>query len=287
MTLVGRILKYFTIIVLATFLAAVALDAADQRGNFSQSFLAKIWSGRNNSICPEGMVYVSARKDGFCIDKFEASPGAGCPVKTVKSQADTRRNLQSASCVPQSKQGEIPWNFISQAQALEACVKAGKRLPTNEEWYLAALGTPDFSEEWTQQDCQLNSNWDNQPGLTGSGEHCVSAAGAYDMVGNVWEWVRGEIVEGKWQDLAMPPSGFVGGVNSEGLPILVSPDKPDPNFNQDYFWIKDKGIRGIARGGYWNNQTKGGIYAVYMVPPPSYVGKGVGFRCVQDPNFSR
>jgi formylglycine-generating enzyme required for sulfatase activity len=63
-------------------------------------------------------------------------------------------------------------------------------LPTDKEWLQVALGTPDKETGWDSDDCQVENNWDIQPGLAGTGKNCVSAAGAYDMIGNVWEWTN-------------------------------------------------------------------------------------------------
>ncbi len=63
--------------------------------------------------------------------------------------------------------------------------------------------------------------------------------------------------------------------------ILSTGDKEDQNFNEDYLWIKKKGVRGIARGGYWANGAEAGVYAMYLVSPTSFAGDGIGFRCVK------
>jgi VCBS repeat-containing protein len=68
--------------------------------------------------------------------------------------------------------------------------------------------------------------------------------------------------------------------------VTVNPDgtyeyTPNPDYNNDYFWLKTKGLRGMVRGGYWNNKTDAGIYSLYAVTPPSSVEPGVGFRCVK------
>lgn len=58
-------------------------------------------------------------------------------------------------------------------------------------------------------------------------------------------------------------------------------NNPDPNYNEDYLWTKDSGIRGLIRGGYWNNKADAGVYAMHSAFDPSYVGSGIGFRCVK------
>jgi formylglycine-generating enzyme required for sulfatase activity len=77
--------------------------------------------------------------------------------------------------------GVLPSACLSWFQAAQACAISGKRLPTNQEWQLAAAGTPD-----TTTDCNEASG---MPSTTGALPNCRSAWGTFDMVGNVAEWV--------------------------------------------------------------------------------------------------
>jgi len=276
-----KILKYFVIGAVAIVLVSIGIDATDNFDNFSGSIFKNLLFGKPKGPCPEEMVFVSSEKGGFCIDKYEASADPNCPSPDPASQADTRANIDKQDCRPISKSGVLPWTYISQTQAAVACAKAGKRLPTDSEWYYAALGTPDRASDWTADDCQVAKNWPSQPGLAGSGKNCYSPNGAFDMIGNVWEWVRGEIVDGAFNGKQLPLSGYIKEVNIDGIPIATDEQIPDPNHNQDYIWIKNKETRGMARGGYWDNKEEAGQYSVYLVSPPSFVGDGVGFRCVK------
>ncbi len=231
--------------------------------------------------CPGDMVFVSAPGGGFCVDIYEASAGPACPDNSPDGKSNTQENLDASACMPVSEPGKLPWRNLSQNQASLACAKAGKRLPTNKEWMLAALGTPDKAGSWDSEDCNVSSNWADQPGLTGSGDRCVSSAGAYDMIGNVWEWVDGTVYDGRMENIPLPENGFVTGVNGQGLPSDSNPDEGDPSYYYDYLWIKPGDTRAIARGGYWDNHSDAGQYAFYIVAPPSEAGKGIGFRCVK------
>jgi formylglycine-generating enzyme required for sulfatase activity len=152
-------------------------------------------------------------------------------------------------------------------------------LPTNQEWLQAALGTPDKFAGWGLDDCQVDNNWGEQPGPAGSGDNCISAVGAFDMIGNVWEWVQGAVNDGRLGAKQLPASGYIDSLDGESLPGITNPNAPNAEYNHDYFWLKDKGLRGIVRGGYWNNQSEAGQYSVYMVAPPSSGEAGIGFRC--------
>ncbi len=264
------------VIISAIILTTIGIKASDNFFSSESGGVVK-YEGR----CPAGMVYVLSSSGDFCIDKYEASPSPDCSRQNPSSQVETRANLDQPGCSPVSRLGAVPWRNISQNQAAAACAKAGKRLPTNKEWLQAALGTPDLASGWTSQDCQVAKNWDDQPGLTGSGANCVSAAGTFDMIGNVWEWVDGTIYDGIYQEKELPGQGYINSVDEDGLPSQTNFDIPDENYYQDFFWIKDKGTRGMARGGYWGNESEAGQYAVYLVSPPSFVGIGVGFRCAK------
>jgi len=264
-----KVTKYIIIIISATALVTIGIKASDS-----------LLGDSGNSLCPDEMVFIPSATGGFCIDKFEASAGNSCPVEKVSNQSDSRQNMASASCKPVSVEGVTPWIYISQTQAREACARAGKRLPTNKEWLSASLGTPDKGSSWDSTDCQVAENWEKQPGLTGSGEKCVSSFGAFDMIGNIWEWTDETINNGELNGEILPAQGFVYEANDNGIAMNTGSDGSD-NYNNDYFWIKNSGVRGVARGGFYSNKDQAGIYSAYLVSKPSYVGVGIGFRCVK------
>ncbi len=265
--------RQFLIIVISVVVTSVGIKAADK----ISSSAPKI-SG--NGLCPEDMVQVLAAKGNFCIDKYEASVGEECAHKSPGSEIDSRENLDNNSCAPISASGLTPWRYISQNQASLACARAGKRLPTNQEWQQAALGTADISDNWSADDCQVANNWSAQPGPTGSGSRCVSASGAFDMVGNLWEWTDGTVYEGKFNEKILPDQGYVKAINQDALPSETGL-AGDESYYNDYLYLKKNGTRAIARGGYWNNKEQAGVYSAYIVSLPSYAEAGIGFRCVK------
>jgi formylglycine-generating enzyme required for sulfatase activity len=267
--------RELVIITVAVVLTTAGIKASDRLLN-SEGKVMGVEEG-----CGEGMVFVPFAEKGFCIDRYEVSAGNNCPNIGPSNQIETRDNLNAGACRPVSAAGAVPWRFISQDQAAVACAQAGKRLPTGEEWFAAALGTPDAPGNWGPDDCNVDNNWAEQPGRAGSGKNCVSAVGAYDMVGNAWEWVQGAAYDGNFDGRPLPGPGYIDSTDGYGMPGATNPDTPNPNYNGDYVWIKEKGVRGIARGGYWDNKAEAGQYAVYMETPPSFAGAGVGFRCAQ------
>jgi hypothetical protein len=112
--------------------------------------------------------------------------------------------------------GVKPSAAITWFQAQQACFNARKRLPTNGEWQGAAAGTPDPGPDNGSTDCNTSS-----VGVavnTGSRSSCVSAWGAYDMVGNVWERVADWVTQsggglGSWSGSA-DYQGWVGAATS-------------------------------------------------------------------------
>jgi len=263
-------LRELIVIVLAVVITTIGIRATDD-----------LKENSDEGPCPSDMIFIGSHTGGFCIDKYEASSGEDCLYDSPVNQEETRKNLDHPDCIPVSDVGKMPWRYISQNQASIACAKAGKRLPTNKEWLQASLGTPDANKGWQENDCNVNKNWKNQPGFTGSGEKCVSSFGVFDMIGNVWEWVVDTVYDGKLNGRELPPSGFILGVDDSAVPIETGIDKGDPNYYEDYFWVKTKGARAMARGGYWDNKEEAGQYSIYAVSPPSYTGLAIGFRCVK------
>jgi hypothetical protein len=160
--------------------------------------------------CPAGMIPVST----FCIDKYEASlvrmdtGEAWCPYD----------NPGTTPMVAVSVAGAVPQAYIDQVQAGAACANAGKRLCADTEWLRACQGPNGdtypygdtrmpgvcndhrdvhpmveyfgTSASWIWSDTnnacidQIPETVDHTGSLTG----CVSAEGAFDMMGNLHEW---------------------------------------------------------------------------------------------------
>jgi formylglycine-generating enzyme required for sulfatase activity len=265
---------------LILFFGTLGIDAVDHHKDMKESILGRLIFGEENNLCPEGMSFIDSAERDFCIDRYEASPASDCPYEDPGSQIESSANINYQGCVPVSKKDKVPWRYVSQSQAAELCARAGKRLPTMKEWTKASRGFFDKNGDWGSEDCHLAGNWGQQPGLSGTGGNCVSPDGVYDMIGNVWEWIDGDIKEGRWQDIEMPEEGYISEVDASGVPIATG-NKGSEAHKNDHLWIKKQGVRGIARGGYWMSQEKGGKYSFYMTVPISYTGNGIGFRCVK------
>ncbi|MGE3480674.1 MAG: formylglycine-generating enzyme family protein [Gammaproteobacteria bacterium] len=130
---------------------------------------------------------IMVRVGPLCVDAYEASVwdtsqggGTQSGVGSDNYLCDDNGNDCSASAAnpiyARSEVNRTPSAYITWFQALQACANAGKRLLTNAEWQMAAAGT-------------LDANCTGGAGLTGDRPTCVSNWGAYDMAGNVDEWV--------------------------------------------------------------------------------------------------
>lgn len=253
-------------------LTSFGVEAVDSiRIPGAQTALGILASKITADRCPSEMVELRFGDAVLCVDKYEATPSSDCPLLQPKSNIDTALNISSSDCVPESKNEAWPWTFVAMPQARELCAKAGKRLPTPEEWFAFALGTPDSS------DCNIEGNL----AKTGSLGSCYSGVGAYDMVGNVWEWVEADISKGKLSDSFLPSEGYVKDVDKSGVATLTA-GSPEIVFNNDYFWLDENVEAKMMRGGFYGSGIKGGVYAVHAKNEASFAGQATGFRCVKN-----
>ena len=140
-------------------------------------------------------------------------------------------------------------------RAQQACALSGKRLLTSEEWQRAAMGTP----EPGPADDRVTTCATHSPGpvKTGSRANCSSVWGAFDMVGNVPEWVADRVPFGS---LCGPP-GWPG---CRSTPVL--PGTPVP----------------VSLGGGWWGGQYSGVLAFYSTTDPADTSdQPFGFRCAR------
>ena len=137
------------------------------------------------------------RVGAVCIDKYEASvssePNGGVQYG-VGGTDDYPCDDNGQDCTniyARSIPGVKPSADITYFQAQQALANAGKRLPTNAEWQTAVAGTPDPGTDNDTTDCNVTDDGfpANDPVNAGSRSACVSRFGAFDMVGNIAEWV--------------------------------------------------------------------------------------------------
>lgn len=161
-----------------------------------------------------------------------------------------------------------PSAHLTWFQAQVACKNAAKRLPSNAEWQAAVVGTPDPGPDDGSTDC----NSGDSGGIaavtpTGSRSSCVSADGAFDMVGNLSEWTA---------DWAPQATVGCGGVWNVG----VSPTGDAYCFGGA---VELAEPAGLLRGGRYDFQDAGTDAGPLTVRPRS-VGSPddiIGFRCAR------
>jgi formylglycine-generating enzyme required for sulfatase activity len=156
--------------------------------------------------------------------------------------------------------GVTPAAFITWFQAAAAARNSLKRLPTNQEWQVAALGTPDPD---TADDRSTTCNTlGGEAVLTGSRSACVSDVGAFDMVANLTEWVA------DWADAANSCTAWPGSYGSDESCV------GGPGFGYSNL------PAAMVRGGYFAFYTAG-VFAVNATYLPSMSGNVIGFRCAR------
>jgi formylglycine-generating enzyme required for sulfatase activity len=232
------------------------------------------------------------------MDKYEASVWNLAPIANAKTKAKlvtsiqsgtvTLADLQSAGAVqvglapgdlatascPDTGNGCIgvyavsipgvtPAGYITWFQAAAAARNSLKRLPTNQEWQVAALGTPDTGGT---DNGTTTCDTDQVNGLvslsaTGSRSACISDVGAFDMVGNTWEWVadwvpRSPNAPGSWGAFSNDWQGLVG-AQTTGAPGAL--------------------VRGASR----YDHAEAGVFAVLGDWEPSFQTGNFGFRCAR------
>ncbi len=164
--------------------------------------------------CLPGML----RVDAFCIDRYEAMVVALDQNNNWQPLSPYAHPASGDVLMALSVGGAVPQGNISQIQAEDACMMAGKRLCHDSEWLRACQGAipttypygnvlepgrcndarachpvPQYFESaaswiWSELDHPCISQLPEGLATTGSYADCTSAEGAFDMMGNLHEW---------------------------------------------------------------------------------------------------
>jgi formylglycine-generating enzyme required for sulfatase activity len=254
----------------ALIVTALGIDAADTISGKDGTLLSQVIRTENG--CGLGMVAVDAIPGISCVDQFEVSPGKECPVATPSNSIESQKNTDTKECFAESAKGKTPWGFVTRDQAFQLCARAHKRLPTASEWYGLSLGMTDV-----ESSCNVTSK---SVALTGSRELCVAPHGAYDLVGNLWEWISDDVINGTYNSRTLPQNGYVEQIDNTGIAVMTNVAEQE-SYGNDYFWASNEGVFGIVRGGYYDSGSDAGVYSVHADTPTNAASIGIGFRCVR------
>ena len=186
--------------------------------------------------CTSDMTLVTFDGGSACVDRYEGAlvHGLGDGGETAWPYNRAVDDLEPGTYRAVVARGQKPQGYISSDQAEAACKASAKRLCTRDEWTAACRGRPDHDNVYpygntyeagacnegkpspiitlygpnpTYSSAELNDRRCDEldGGLAKGGDYpkCVSAYGAFDMHGNLHEWV---------EDSANAVSGtFLGG----------------------------------------------------------------------------
>jgi formylglycine-generating enzyme required for sulfatase activity len=194
------------------------------------------------------------------IDKFEASNKRYKEfMKATGHQAPAYWDDPRLSKPDQPVVG-VDWNDAS-----EFCKWEGKRLPTEAEWERAAKGPQgDNHYPWGHTLDPKKANYGQNVGRTtpiDSYPEGVSGFGAYNMAGNVFEWVQ------DWYDLKY---------------YKESPALNPPGAEKGYNFANQGPVR-VLRGGSWLAPATSlhTSHRFWNQPENNSYGVGLGFRCAK------
>ena len=152
---------------------------------------------------PQHMVSLSA----FAIDVYEVTNvqyaecvAAGACAAPIATASQTREDY-----FLNAEYANFPMINVKWEQAQAYCTWAGKRLPTEAEWELAARGANPGAYAWGDDDPDCSkANIYHDPSMSACvgdtvavGSYLAGASefGVMDMTGNVWEWVADSYIE--------------------------------------------------------------------------------------------
>jgi serine/threonine protein kinase len=120
--------------------------------------------------CPAGMTLVRGREENFCIARYEY-PG---------------------------RRGRKPKTNVTWFDARKMCEQRGRRLCELSEWKKACGGTYPYGRSFDPNRCNTvdEDEFERELAASGSFKQCRSPSGAYDMSGNVHEWVAERKIAG-------------------------------------------------------------------------------------------
>ncbi|HLH43537.1 MAG TPA: SUMF1/EgtB/PvdO family nonheme iron enzyme [Bryobacteraceae bacterium] len=206
-----------------------------------------------------GMVYIPAGMFLAGSDKHSVKLHAFYIDATEVSNAEYSDFCEATGCTLPEGARNLPVVNVTIEQARAYARWSHKRLPTALEWERAARGTSGALFPWGDAEDPSRANVSNNSTLAQHALMPVRSFGeypAFQMIGNAWEMVEGEIT----------PSA-----NS----LRTFPRLRPPSASGERWFA----IRG---GSYQTPLTQALVWEFDSIPA-SYAASDIGFRCAKDP----
>ncbi|HMA91491.1 MAG TPA: SUMF1/EgtB/PvdO family nonheme iron enzyme [Polyangiaceae bacterium] len=271
----------------------LAATAASPYSDCPLGYTRTTTAGAVPVVCMKGrdqMVKVGTGSSAFWIDRYESSawssPNGSADASAEQYGLDVlwpypngfgKSGESSASVYALSESGVLPAGYATWFQANLACRMSGKRLPTGDEWLMAASGTVDPGENDGATGSCVTS-WPatatedlRRSGLGATG--CVSTWGAEDMIGNMAEFTA-EWGTGVGLDAATMTRVWEGTIfNGDGTWNVACNVVNLNGYNTGAI------PAAIVRGGGARYLQRAGSFGLFADRGPSNTATAVGFRC--------
>lgn len=156
-----------------------------------------------------------AQVSSFYMDRYEVTVGdfnkflASSGYRTSAAQAGEGEMFKKVN----SQGANYPVGFVSGQDAKAYCGSSGKRLPTPQEWQLAALGVDGRQWPWGSWSAKTANVNTSAVAQIGSFPNDKSPSGVFDMGGNMLEWTTAGSMGGSYATEWQNPTTVIGNLD--------------------------------------------------------------------------